>query len=309
MRPELGAYGAIGTAGTPHLDAFAADALLFERAYVQQAVCGPSRNSFLSGRRPDTTKVYTFRNSFRDIGAGPNWTSLLGMFKANGYLVAGQGKVYHPHSPLDDDGNKSWSADFLPYPEWSQRGDPCPGGAEWDPFTEQQLPLNASNPSARRKLDEDIPSDPANGPACPMPQDANITDALIADLALYNLGILAKAPNPFVLAVGFHKPHLPWAVPAAYYDMSPAAVNVPLAAHPLPPTGMPELAFWSCSMSELSGYSNGAFQSSVVVWFECVDTDTLFSLLFSEHHHYRSTRRYACSTMAARVLRISTVHR
>ena len=52
LRPELEAYGvpAAATAGSPRLNAFKRDALLFERAYVQQAVCGPSRNSFLSGR-------------------------------------------------------------------------------------------------------------------------------------------------------------------------------------------------------------------------------------------------------------------
>ena len=60
LRPELEAYGvtaAAGTAGSPHIAALAEDSLVFERAYCQQAVCGPSRNSFLSGRRPDVTKV------------------------------------------------------------------------------------------------------------------------------------------------------------------------------------------------------------------------------------------------------------
>jgi iduronate 2-sulfatase len=43
---------------TPNLDKFAAGATVFHRAYCQQAVCSPSRNSFMSGRRPDTTKVW-----------------------------------------------------------------------------------------------------------------------------------------------------------------------------------------------------------------------------------------------------------
>eukprot|EP01050_Picozoa_sp_SAG11_P041229 SAG11_NODE_18360_length_493_cov_0.913706_2_plen_51_part_01 len=41
--------------------------------------------------------------------------------------TAGQGKIYHPRSPAADDGNRSWSEAFLPYPEWTQRGDACPG--------------------------------------------------------------------------------------------------------------------------------------------------------------------------------------
>ena len=124
LRAELGAYG-LPDRHTPNIDALAASpgATTFLRAYAQQAVCGPSRNSFLSGRRPPTTQTYTFANSFRDVG--PDWTSMLGFFKSKGYSVAGVGKIYHPHSPPLDDGAKSWSEAFLPYPEWSQGGDPC----------------------------------------------------------------------------------------------------------------------------------------------------------------------------------------
>lgn len=154
-----------------HIAALAKDALVFERAYCQQAVCGPSRNSFLSGRRPDTTKVYTFANSFRD--AGPDWTSMLGFFKSKGYTVAGQGKIYHPHSPLNDDGALSWSPAFLPYPEWSQGGDPCPGDPEdsYDPVFETYDRNRSPQKDQKRRLDETpSPSDPCNGPACPVPE-------------------------------------------------------------------------------------------------------------------------------------------
>ena len=163
LRPEIGAYGARSaqhTANTPNLDALAAEALLFERAFCQQAVCGPSRNSFLSGRRPDVTTTWTFANSFR-FGASPDpespvlrpgWTSMLGFLKSKGYTVAGQGKIYHPRSPPNDDGDKSWSAAFLPYPEWSQGGDRCPGGGyEMDPFTEQPVHTRSQHGPDRRR--------------------------------------------------------------------------------------------------------------------------------------------------------------
>ena len=48
LRPELGAYG-LQSAVTPVIDSIAANGTVFDRAYAQQAVCGPSRNSFLSG--------------------------------------------------------------------------------------------------------------------------------------------------------------------------------------------------------------------------------------------------------------------
>lgn len=67
LRPELAsAYGQKRLV-TPHLDAFAATALTFTRAYVQYSHCSPSRNSFLSGRSPQTTGVYNFIDHFREV--------------------------------------------------------------------------------------------------------------------------------------------------------------------------------------------------------------------------------------------------
>jgi hypothetical protein len=62
LRPQLHeAYGMTETV-TPNLDRFASESVTFQRAYCQFAVCSPSRNSFMSGRRPDTTKVWNFIN-------------------------------------------------------------------------------------------------------------------------------------------------------------------------------------------------------------------------------------------------------
>src|SRR5216110_3163818 len=63
LRPELGCYG--GAAKSPNLDELSKRALLFERAYCQQAVCSPSRTSMLTGRRPDTTRIYDLETHFR----------------------------------------------------------------------------------------------------------------------------------------------------------------------------------------------------------------------------------------------------
>ena len=59
MRPQLGCYGH-SFMHTPHIDGLASTGTLFNRAYVQYSFCAPSRNSFMSGRRPDRTRVWNF---------------------------------------------------------------------------------------------------------------------------------------------------------------------------------------------------------------------------------------------------------
>jgi iduronate 2-sulfatase len=92
LRNELGFTDKRKGIHTPNIDALAAKSMVFDRAYVQQGVCSPSRNSFLSGRRPDTTKVWNFKGSFRDA-LGKKIHSLPGAFKDNGYISTGMGKV------------------------------------------------------------------------------------------------------------------------------------------------------------------------------------------------------------------------
>jgi hypothetical protein len=56
FRPDLPFYGQ-PFVHAPHLTAQASKSLVFDRAYCQIAVCSPSRNSFLTGRRPNSTLV------------------------------------------------------------------------------------------------------------------------------------------------------------------------------------------------------------------------------------------------------------
>ena len=86
LRPELGCYGN-DLVHAPNLDRFASSSLVFQRAYCQSAVCGPSRASLLTGLRPDTTRVWGNRTHFRETM--PDLVTLPQRFKQSGYYTPG----------------------------------------------------------------------------------------------------------------------------------------------------------------------------------------------------------------------------
>ena len=72
---------------TPAMDRMVREGTTFIRAFANFAWCAPSRNSFMSGRRNDKTKVWNFKNTFREVG--PNWTTLPSHFLHHGYFTLG----------------------------------------------------------------------------------------------------------------------------------------------------------------------------------------------------------------------------
>jgi iduronate 2-sulfatase len=100
LRPNLGAYSEVAEGPlngpamhTPALDQLAGRSMVFERAYVQQALCSPSRSSLMTGRRPDTTHVTDLETWFRE--AGGNFTTIPQFFKQRGYRSINVGKMFH----------------------------------------------------------------------------------------------------------------------------------------------------------------------------------------------------------------------
>ena len=94
LRPEMNrTYGA-SFVSTPNLDRLGRQSTVFTRAYCQQAICGPSRNSFLSGRRPQRTQVWNFRDSFRMYDPSAQWVALPQYFKLHDYVTLGTGERY-----------------------------------------------------------------------------------------------------------------------------------------------------------------------------------------------------------------------
>jgi iduronate 2-sulfatase len=214
LKPLLGCYGD-AVVQTPHIDRLASRGLRFERAYANQAVCAPSRNALLTGLRPERIGVYDLGTFFRR--AVPEAVTLPQRFKQAGYCVAGLGKIYHPYHGNSDD-LASWSE-----PSWHPRGGLFARG----------LPEGAPRPITEA-------ADVA---------DNVYGDGMIADEAVRRLRRAAENPDaPFFLAVGFLKPHLPFAAPRKYWDLYrrgqfslPARIKPPEAAPTVAETDWGEL--------------------------------------------------------------------
>ena len=97
---DIGCYGH-PQVQTPNLDKFRDQVMVFDQAYVQYPLCGPSRNSFLSGTYPTRNGSWHNQEHLRDTM--PDVVTLPGLFKKNGYRTISSGKVFHATDP------ESWS--------------------------------------------------------------------------------------------------------------------------------------------------------------------------------------------------------
>ena len=228
MRPELGSYYGKDFPSpihppmhSPNLDKLASKSLLLKRAYCQQAVCSPSRTSLLTGRRPDTTHVYDLQTYWRKSGG--NFTTIPEYFKNNGYVSAGMGKVFHPGVASGGDDPISWS---VPY------------------FHAKNMGWETNKNSWKAVPDELLKNKP-------------LVDEQIAEHALLTLRQVAPAAKagktPFFVAVGFHRPHLPFVFPESKMQDYPEK-SIRLPDNEYAPVDMPSVA-WS-SYSELRSYED-----------------------------------------------------
>ena len=228
LRPELGCYGK--PVRSPNIDRLASEGLLFERAYVQCALCMPSRVSVLTGRRPDTTGVVDFSVRFRDVLG--DVVTLPQHFKNNGYHTAAFGKVFHNDDPV------SWSENLWRSnrPEYhTPRGKQVLAWTKED-YRRLTYVWDLGDGVTKTKRPGGLPWEAPDVP------DNALRDGHIADAAIARLKELQD--QPFFLAVGFHKPHLPFIAPRKYFDLYEAE-KIPMAANPFPPRGAPKFATYN----------------------------------------------------------------
>jgi len=228
LRPELGCYGK--PALSPNIDQLAREGTLFERAYVQCALCMPSRASILTGRRPDTTGVVDFTVRFRDVLG--DVVTLPQHFKNNGYHAAAFGKIFH------NDDKASWSEPLWKsnrpryYTEFGKQV------LAWikEDYRRVTYVWDLGDGVTKTKRPGGLPWEAPDVP------DNALRDGHIADAAIAKMKELKD--KPFFLAVGFHKPHLPFIAPKKYFDLYDRD-KIALAPNPFPPRGAPRFAVYN----------------------------------------------------------------
>ena len=211
LRPELNCYGESHMI-TPNIDRIALRGTLFNNAYCQQAVCSPSRNSLLTGLRPDKIGIYDLFTFFRS--KIPNAVTIPQMFKLNGYQTESVGKIFHTsHGNYND--TLSWNkihdiTKILKKIKRLRNGDTTDLQSSYPKINGKKLPFYAS----------------------PAPEK-QMTDAVISKIAVQRLKILSKTRRPFFLAVGFVKPHLPFVAPKKYWNLYNASeIKIPKRISP-----------------------------------------------------------------------------
>lgn len=276
LRPLFGESYGVPEVLTPQLDRFflrggkagPGAGLVFRRSYVQIAVCGPSRSSILTGRRPDSTWIneihhpsswcWCQRGEFRSL---PHY------FREQGYVTGGAGKIFHPdacggdtvnlaaHSWCNytheqgDDGN-AWELQYFPRTDLVD-------GLTADCVQYGVVPCPKSQVPNNRSMGNSSQVAPVSDLDHPDGRIASWGIATLQHFAAEGARMVARTGNrrpelvgveggrPFFLAIGVHKPHLPHIVPAKYFDLYPDVDKISLPPNPHVPSGFPAEAWFN----------------------------------------------------------------
>lgn len=236
LRPELGCYGN-AEIKTPALDRFAAEGMIFTQAYCQAAVCAPSRASALTGLRPNSTRVWHLGDEFRKIN--PDIVTLPQHFSKFGYHTVSMGKIFHNHMP----DSVSFDEPDL-RPEEYRTPDMIDRDAE-SFYYDENIKLEL-----RKVRDERLKRNPdayaggwAYGRAteCSEAPDDAFYDGAQTKLAIQTLKRLKDKEEPFFMALGYYRPHLPFVAPKKYWDLYNRD-SLSLAKNPFLPIDSPVMA-------------------------------------------------------------------
>jgi uncharacterized sulfatase len=204
LNNHLGCYG--HDVKTPAIDELARRGMRFDRVYCQVPVCNPSRVSFLSGLRPDKTRVFTLVEHTRSHLH--NWMMLPEYFRQNGYFAAGVGKIFHTGEGFEDP--QSWDVELQ---EFGKR-----------PPLDQIVKWGQPDGPGEHTIDWAWLKTP----------DEATPDGIVAHKAVDVMKQAANERRPFFLSVGFRRPHAPFAAPRKYFELyPPESIRLPES----PPAG------------------------------------------------------------------------
>jgi iduronate 2-sulfatase len=226
LRPELKSFGS-EYISSPNIDGLAANAVSFQKHYVNAPSCGPSRYTLLTGQYgPEGNDALFLRADKMAKGLQKVDPSMPEWFKQNGYTTVSVGKVsHHPggRGGKDWDDNSiiempgAWDRHLLPVAEWQH-----PRG----------IMHGLANGEIRKISNEMDVFQTVEG------NDSIYPDGAISSEAVKQLAELsADKEKPFFLAVGIIKPHLPFGAPKSYYDFY-EGVKLPEIPHPEKPEGV-----------------------------------------------------------------------
>lgn len=225
LRPQLNCYGK-NQITSPNIDDLASVSYTYENAVCNFPVCGASRASLLTGLRPNKNRFKSFRTRM-DVDADDVFT-LGEWFKKNEYFTLSLGKISH-HT---NDSPESWSI-----PAWRAQ-------KNWRDYqTKENLmaaDTNNNNGAAKAfEVGENLMD--------------NYADTKMVNKAIEKLNELTKKEQPFFMALGFLKPHLPFNAPKKYWDLYNEE-DIELASNRFQPENAPNISMHK--YGELRKYTN-----------------------------------------------------
>jgi uncharacterized sulfatase len=233
LNTDLGCYGNRAVK-SPNIDRLAARGVRFDRAYAQYTLCNPSRVSFLSGRRPETSGVYVLNIPART--ALPDAVMLPQFFRQQGYYTAGAGKIFHSVKMSD--------------------------AASWDRYEDGNGDDDEEKAAIKSRY--------GGGDGRPRwhvlsTDGAKTRDGLNTRTIQQLVAEKSAAKTPFFLALGLHKPHLPWTAPQRFFDLYPEA-SIKIPAEPAM-RDIPAIAL----QTELSGFAQPDSRAGAIrAYYACV---------------------------------------